>query len=41
MLTFRLLLGSGIGIATLLGVVVAPAYVADPTPGRIICHRCL
>jgi len=36
MLTFRLLLGSGIGIATLLAGVVAPAYAADPPPRRII-----
>ena len=33
---FRLLLGSGIGIATLLGVVAAPAYAADPPPHRVI-----
>jgi hypothetical protein len=33
---FRFLLGGGIGLATLLGVVVAPAVAAAPLPHRII-----
>jgi len=36
MRVFRFVLGGGIGLATLLGVVVAPAYAAQPVPHRFI-----
>jgi plastocyanin len=33
---YRFVLGASVGLASVLGVVVAPAYAADPTPHRII-----
>jgi plastocyanin len=33
---YRFLLGASVGLASVLGVVVAPAYAASPTPQRII-----
>jgi len=32
----RFILGASLGLASVLGVVVAPAYAAEPTPHRII-----